>query len=233
MREVISAWLIFLLVFTAMTSSAYGSSNDCGSGSQVIIVPGYKASPEDHWFPWLASELSARNICSKVLNMPSPGQPKLADWINTLEKAAAKPNSDLFIVAHSLGAHAVLHWLSDLPKDSKLGGVVLVSPFLTELPALPELDPVIRRPQKLRLVELPTEKMSVIAASDDYLVPSTMSEDVARVLKAEFIRMNQGGHFLGSDGFSRFPTALDALLKLFSKKDYSNRDEPRTSDTQA
>lgn len=233
MRKLISAWLIFLLVFTKMIGSAYGSSSDCGTAPQIIIVPGYKASPEDHWFPWLAMELSARNICSRVLNMPSPGQPKLSDWIDTLEKAAARPNSDLFIVAHSLGAHAVLHWLSDLPKDSKLGGVVLVSPFLNELPALPELDPVIRRPQKLRLVELPTDRLSVIAASDDYLVPSAMSENVAHLLKAEFIRINQGGHFLGSDGFSRFPTALDALLKLASKKDYSSRDEPRTSDTQA
>lgn len=129
MRKLISAWLIFLLVFTKMIGSAYGSSSDCGTAPQIIIVPGYKASPEDHWFPWLAMELSARNICSRVLNMPSPGQPKLSDWIDTLEKAAARPNSDLFIVAHSLGRTLSCIGYPTYPKIQSLVGLCLCPPF--------------------------------------------------------------------------------------------------------
>lgn len=164
--------------------------------------------------------------------MPSPSQPNLLEWIDTLEKAVAKPESNVFIVAHSLGAHAVLHWLSNLPKYSELGGAVLVSPFLTKLPALPELDPVVRRPQKFRLIEPRTNQISVIAASDDYLVPSSMSEEVARELRAEFISLKNGGHFLALDGFSRFPTVLEKLLKLIEQGDFVNSNNFKTSDTQ-
>ena len=54
--------------------------------------------------------------------------------------------------------------------------------------------------------------IKVIAAKDDYIVPCELSLKVARNLGVTPDIFENGGHFLGADGFSEF----EFMLNLFT-----------------
>jgi predicted alpha/beta hydrolase family esterase len=59
----------------------------------------------------------------------------------------------------------------------------------------------------------------VIAAQDDPVVPHDLSQHLSEKLQARFISLPQGGHFLGSDGFTQFQQVYEILGNMLSSND--------------
>lgn len=57
-------------------------------------------------------------------------------------------------------------------------------------------------------------KATVITAKDDPIAPYKNSIEVANKIRAKLIVQETGGHFLSSDGFTKFPLVLKELNKL-------------------
>ncbi|WP_207401608.1 RBBP9/YdeN family alpha/beta hydrolase [Phytopseudomonas dryadis] len=182
----------------------------------VYIVHGYGAAPSDHWFAWLSEQLEQRGIEARVLALPDSQRPSVQGWADYLDTAIDRHDGDSYFVTHSLGCIALLDHLQRQPGGSRVGGAVLVSGFAEALPALPQLDAFTSRPLDFAALRGRIGKRSVIAAQDDPIVPYPLSARLADKLDAKLVTLEQGGHFLASDGFVQLPQALDALLAMMT-----------------
>lgn len=179
--------------------------------AKVYIVHGYTASPENHWFPWLEQQLRAKGIECHRLGMPNSDDPTPDGWLNALQEQV-EIDAQTVVVGHSLGCIA---WLNFLARNyEKPAGAVLVSGFYQPLDNLPKLTPF----SNVYAVSPPLMpfKSYVVAALDDAIVTHSHSDELAKHLNADYIRLPKGGHFLDRDGWTEFPLVLELVEKLLA-----------------
>jgi len=181
---------------------------------KVLIIHGFGGRPDSGWRGWIAEELARVGVSSRALSMPTPEEPILSEWVDEVGRAVAEDeDADLYVVAHSLGVATVLRFLEGRGAGRGLAGAVLVSgpsaPTANEK-AAPFLD----RPFAYTKIRPHLPRCVIIHGTDDDVVP--VSHAIAHVqgLGAQFIGIENAGHFNSSSGCTRLPEALEALLAL-------------------
>lgn len=139
--------------------------------------------------------------------------PQPQAWQRALETQVTSLDNNTYFVAHSLDRITLLRFLEKHPANAPIGGYILVSGFNERLPTLPQLDRFIKPDIDYgKLVQRASTRV-VIAAPDDTVVPYRFIQALAKSLDARFITVEQGNHFLASDGFTEFPLVLAELQK--------------------
>lgn len=179
---------------------------------RAVIFHGYGATPEDHWFGWLARRLREAGVPSRVPALPDPGCPDPDRWAAAAAQAIGTPGPGSIVVAHSLGCLTVLRHLASLAGPWRLDALVLVAGFADRLPALPELDGFVGG--GVDVVGLPERigSLTVIRSDADVYVPTGHTDRLARVLGTSARIVPGAGHFLAGDGITALPQALDAIV---------------------
>jgi predicted alpha/beta hydrolase family esterase len=186
---------------------------------KVYIIHGYGASPQHHWFPWLKQQLEQQGIVVQVPPLPDPEHPVKPAWDKCLAQAIEQPDQYTFFVAHSLGCIALLDYLQQLDPQPKIGGLLLVSGFHQPVPGYSLINPFVAHAlQPEQLIALTPQRV-VIAAQDDPVVPHDLSQHLSEKLQARIISLPQGGHLLGSDGFTQFQQVYEILGNMLSSND--------------
>lgn len=179
--------------------------------AKVYIVHGYTASADKHWFPWLEQELAKIGVECHRLNMPDSSHPNPDKWLRHLEEHVTI-DDETVVVGHSLGC---ITWLNFLVRNFlKPKGAVFVSGFYQPLPTLPELTTF----SNVYAISPDCQpfKSYVVASLDDTVVPYQYSDDLAKHLKADYIRLPTGGHFLDREGYTELPIVLELVKKLLN-----------------
>ncbi|WP_333803573.1 RBBP9/YdeN family alpha/beta hydrolase [Sulfurospirillum sp.] len=185
---------------------------------KVIIIHGYYASPNSHWFPWFVEKVHAvHGINVEVLRMPTPESPHVEAWLEKLRDKLGTPNNETFIIAHSLGCVALLHYLNDLQESFTLGGLILVSPFDQPLEVFPNLDAFVDVSLDYEKLARSALQKSVIFSDNDMYVPSSVSKALGVKLDSALFEIPRGGHFLGIEGFETFPELYDIFKQMMTK----------------
>ncbi|WP_256990970.1 RBBP9/YdeN family alpha/beta hydrolase [Rhodococcus sp. 06-235-1A] len=185
----------------------------CGitTSRRAVIFHGYRATPEDHWFGWLAQQLDSAGISTQLPPMPDPASPSRDHWEAEIARTLGTSGSDTIVVAHSLGCLAVLRHLATLTGPWQLGTLVLVSGFVDRLPALPDLDGFVASGVMLSRMQDHIESISILRSDDDPIVPPAHTDRLARLLDASVQIVPGTGHFLASDGVTCLPPVFDAV----------------------
>lgn len=181
---------------------------------RVIIVHGWDASPEMHWFPWLKKEMEKRNYEVIVPQMPGGENPRLGEWMEKLKEVIPDPDKNTYFVGHSLGCIAVCHYLSLLPFGTKIGGCIFVAGFLRDIE--PELDNFCV-PFDIGKVKGICENFAIVANRDDDVVPFERSLEMQNKLKAKMVLQDGKGHFNADDGVTELPVVIEELMKMRQK----------------
>lgn len=108
---------------------------------RLLIVHGFGASPQDHWFPWLA----ALHPRAERIALPDPLSPRPETWVPLVAAALDRLGDGTAVVAHSLGnatALQALRALVDAGHPVHLSAFVGVAPFVSPVPPAgdPQLD---------------------------------------------------------------------------------------------
>lgn len=182
------------------------------SVQRVIIVHGYAATPDAHWFPWLRDSLHSEGVDAVIVALPSPEKPNAAAWEEAVRTAVGTPDTGTWIVAHSLGAITALRMLGACPEPWELGGLVLVSGFDEVLESLPILD------DYLAAAGIDAEgiagnvgALKMIRSDADPFVPPAASDRLAGRLGAQVYVQPDASHFLAEDGITSLPLVLELL----------------------
>lgn len=95
-------------------------------GHPVLLMPGLNDSGPDHWQTrWQALFNDTHRV-----SLDSWDQPDRDIWVDAIDRALARIAAPTIIVAHSLGCHAVAHWLAEAGRNarSRVAGALLVAP---------------------------------------------------------------------------------------------------------
>lgn len=179
---------------------------------RVVVVHGYDAAPNQHWFPWLRERLDAEGVRTVVVELPEPSFPEAGAWLTAVARAVGTPDRHTQLVGHSLGCITLLRHLAGLPQPWTLGGLVLVAGFTGPLEGVPLLDEFLAEDVDVSAVRANARRRLVLRSDDDPTVPAAATEDLARRLDAEVRVVPGAGHFCGSEGVTRLPAVLEALL---------------------
>ncbi|MFJ3952350.1 RBBP9/YdeN family alpha/beta hydrolase [Streptomyces libani] len=178
---------------------------------RASIIHGYGASPEDHWFGWLAEQLNADGIPTTIPALPNPQEPDPAQWTEAVRAGLGAPDEGSIIVAHSLGCLTVLRYLRSLPDPWHLGTLVLVSGFVDQLPALPDLNSYIGDGCDVDGLSNHIGRLTIIRSDADPYVPAGHTDRLADLLGASAEVVPGAGHFLASDGVTSLREVLEAI----------------------
>lgn len=179
---------------------------------RVVVVHGYDAAPDQHWFPWLRERLTAEGVRTVVVELPEPSFPEAGAWLAAVARAVGEPDRHTHLVGHSLGCITLLRHLAGLPGPWTLGGLVLVAGFTGRLEGVPLLDEFLAEDVDVTAVRANVRRRLVLRSDDDPTVPAAATEALAERLGATVRVVPRAGHFCGSDGVTRLPTVLDALV---------------------
>lgn len=182
---------------------------------RAAIIHGYDASPDKHWFSWLAAQLEVAGYQTKIPAMPDLKPPQATAWQEEAGAAIGIPDQHTIVVAHSLGCLTTLRYLSNLPGQWQLGALVLVAGFVEEFPKLPELAEFIgQQPQAgcgLATIKKRVGKILVLRSDFDPIVPVHLTSNLAELLEANEVVVPSAGHFLDREGVTTLPQALQVL----------------------
>jgi len=179
---------------------------------QAVIFHGYGATPEDHWFGWLADHLRRAGASVRIPALPDSAAPDPSRWAAATAEALGTPGPESIVIAHSLGCITVLRHLSSLSVPWRVGTLVLVAGFVDKLPALPVLDEFIGDGVNLAGIRDRIGSLLVMRSDDDPYVPTGHTDRLAHLLDTSPLIVPRAGHFLASDGVTSLPHLLDVVL---------------------
>ena len=182
--------------------------------TKVYVVHGYTSSSEAEWFPWLKRKLTYDGIDVTVFDMPNPDAPVASEWDEHLDKNIEMRDENTYFIGHSLGCITLLRYLEKQPLNTTIGGVILTSGFVESLPNYPNLHPFIKADLDMKKLIKMARNRCVVSAPDDSIVPYKYSCELARRFDAKLITVENGGHFIGQEGFFEFPQVYDELCRM-------------------
>lgn len=178
---------------------------------RATIIHGYGATPEDHWFGWLAERLRSDGIPTTVPALPDPLNPEPVKWFDAVRTAVGEVDENSVIVAHSLGSLTALRYLQSLSGAWRLGTLVLVSGFIDRLHSLPELDDYIADGCDVTGLDGHIDRIAILRSDNDPLVPPSHTDRLAGLLGTTAQVVPGAGHFLAADGVTSLPEVLEVI----------------------
>lgn len=162
--------------------------------SRWLIIAGIDNSDPDHWQTAWERD---RADCYRV-ELGCWDDPIRNVWISRLDQAIYNATSDVVLVAHSLGCHAVAWWARQLGPTGRatVRGALLVAPPDVDLP---NVDPRLARFAPTPEVILPFPA-AVVASRDDHYAPIERSREMADLWGAAFIDAGELGHINARSG---------------------------------
>ena len=185
--------------------------------STVYIVHGYTSSSKDEWFPWLKGKLIEKGINVIVFDMPNSNSPIVTEWDEFLGKNIDLVNESTYFVGHSLGCVTLLRYFNNQNCETKIGGAILVSGFICQNPKYPFMDSFVNKNLDIEKIIGMVKNRCVISSPNDIYVPYEFSCELAKRFDAELLTIKNGGHFIGQEGYFKFPQVFDEIMKMTNK----------------
>lgn len=186
-------------------------------GKRAYLIHGLGGSPLQGWIPWLKGQLEDRGFTVYAPLMPSPFTPDMQAWQDAMTRLIGSVDAQTYLIGHSLGCLAILHYLESLPPLQRAGGAVFVSGTL----ALPDVSaekiarivrPWFDRQKNFDKIREHVEKIVAILSDDDPLIPAWHLDAFALRLGAQTVLEHGKGHYSWLEGILEAPTVLRHVL---------------------
>jgi len=179
----------------------------------ALILHGTGSNPEDHWFPWLKSQLELKGYKVWVPQLPKSETPNIEDYNKFLLSDGWQLDQDTVIIGHSSGAVAVLGLLQALPEKTKVNTCILVGSFNDDLD-WPNLKELFKVPFDWQKIKSKARKIIFIHSDDDPHCPLEHAQFQAKQLNAQLIIKPGQKHFsidTAGEQYKQFPFLLELL----------------------
>lgn len=170
-----------------------------------VIIPGLDGSGVHHW----QSRWESEWLAPAVRIQPSSwSAPDLTDWSAAITRAVESSADDIVFITHSLGCHAIAHWLTHSPPPPRIRGAFLVAPPDPQAPTFPaDLLPTFT---SLPTRPLPVPALLITSTNDPYCTP-TAAIRLAQSWSTPHIPLPNQGHLNTASNLDMWPTGRDLL----------------------
>ncbi|MFL1412583.1 RBBP9/YdeN family alpha/beta hydrolase [Acinetobacter baumannii] len=211
--------LILLVIFGLMSFVANAKTLELQEKNmrQIFVLHGYSASIDDHWFLDLKHQIENENTTVTLIPFPDAENPEVDAWQKVLDQQIPKVDENTYFVAHSLGVITLLHFLQRHDYQN-IGGMILVSGFSGYISVSSVLNSYITKSKVDTNYFKDIKKKLVYLSDNDDLVPPKLTIELAKEIDAPHITVPNGGHFLGREGYTKFPQLVDSLKQMLDSK---------------
>jgi len=126
----------------------------------AIILHAMEDSPNDHWYPWLKSQLEQKGYQVWCPQLPDTNNPKLTNWVPFI-MSNGEFTSETVIIGHSAGASVILAILEEL--KIKINQTILVAGFSF----YPGGDGILKPSYDWEKIKSNVEEMIIINSDND------------------------------------------------------------------
>ncbi|MCG9481550.1 alpha/beta hydrolase [Acinetobacter pittii] len=211
--------LILLVLFGLMSFVANAKTLELQEKNmrQIFVLHGYSASIDDHWFLDLKHQIEDEHTAVTLIPFPDSENPDVEAWQKVLDQQIPSVDKNTYFVAHSLGVITLLHFLQR-HEYQNIGGMILVSGFSGFISDSSVLNSYITK-SKVDTNDFKGIKKKLVYLSDnDDLVPPKLTIELAKEIDAPYITVPNGGHFLGREGYTKFPQLVDSLKEMLESQ---------------
>lgn len=182
---------------------------------RLFIVHRWEGNPNGDWYPWVKEQLKETHD-TEILPMPNPDEPTIAEWVNFLKEHVGIPDNNTYFIGHSIGCQTILRYLETLPDQVQIGGVILVTPWMTLTKEATEgsediTDPWLRTPIDWANVKKHTHNFTAIFSTNDPFVPLSNVDIFKEKLGAKIIMEENKGHMTDEDDINEVPKVIQAI----------------------
>ncbi|MDX8156768.1 alpha/beta hydrolase [Acinetobacter pittii] len=211
--------IILLVLFGLMSFVANAKTLELQEKNmrQIFVLHGYSASIDDHWFLDLKHQIEDEHTTVTLIPFPDSENPDVDAWQKVLDQQIPKVDENTYFVAHSLGVITLLHFLQRHDYQN-IGGMILVSGFSGLISDSSVLNSYITKSKVDTDYFKGINKKLVYLSDNDDLVPPKLTIELAKEIDAPYITVPNGGHFLGREGYTKFPQLVDSLKEMLDSK---------------
>lgn len=193
---------------------------------KAFIIHGWDGSPNEPMHQWLKEELTKEGYEVHIPSMPNPEVPVIEEWVQTIINEATKasaPDEEALFVGHSVGCQAVLRAIEVLAEGVKVGGIILIAPWM-------ELDkqtieeegeevieiarPWMETPINFEKIKSHTDTIFAIFSDNDPYVPVSQKDVFEKELGAETMVLEGYGHFSPADNVREVAPVMGCIKNL-------------------
>lgn len=174
----------------------------------ILIMPGLNNSGPEHWQShWERQLRQAHRV-----QLDCWQKPDYEVWLDAIQAALQKIGEPTIVVAHSLGCHAVVHWLAQAEREQRrlVAGALLVAP-----PDLwrPNLDPRLATFWPIPLL-WSTGPIVVVGSDNDPWCDLGTARKLAQRWTANFVNAGPFGHINADSDIGDWPYGQYLLASL-------------------
>jgi len=173
---------------------------------RIVLIHGYKASPEMGFWPWLREELVKRGHEVIAPELPNPAEPDCEEWVVAIDKAIMRPQGDTIFIAHSLGCVALLHYLEQAEMAGTPMSSILVSPIWYV--GAKRFESFFVPPVDFDTAMWKSQGFTIVHAKDDDVVPFDHALRYEKELQGQLEALDEGRHFVDAE---KLPILLDLI----------------------
>ena len=178
------------------------------SDADILIVPGWSNSDEDHWQSrWERSLKTARRV-----DQESWLRPRRDQWVGRIIDAIAKSARPVVLVAHSLGVAAVAHTGARTPKGLVAGAFLVAPADIDNAADWPETEGEYFDIEASGFAPIPLEPLpfpaALVASSNDPYCSVERARRFAEAWGATLVEGGDLGHINADSGHGPWPEGV-------------------------
>jgi len=182
---------------------------------RAIIIHCWGGNPNYAWYPWLKTELEKQGYSVAIPAMPNTDNPRLSEWLPTLQNLVGQPDDELVLIGHSLGTGTIMRYLETLSARQQIRKAILVAGFTDPL-GFKELENFFEVPLDFANIKLKAKDGFVVIQSDnDPFISKQYGERLRAELGAKLIIKHAAGHMSGpvdsEDSCTELPEVIENL----------------------
>lgn len=187
---------------------------------KVYLIHGWDGNPNNNWFPDTTKTLQDSGFLVNSVILPTPENPDPITWPQAMVEQIENPDEETYFVGHSIGCITILRYLQGLAINSKLGGIVLVAPYLDLTHLQTQEEKVLwnkwkNLPLNLETIKNKVNQVVCIFSDNDEDVDLEPNMTIFKEkLNAQIIIEHNKGHFSDHDGVVDLPSVVEAILSF-------------------
>ena len=179
---------------------------------RAIIIHGWEETPQGQWLPWVGEKLQEKGWKVTIPEMPHTKNPKLNEWMETL--ISLSPDENTVLIGHSLSNALILKYIEK--PETNIKGAVMVAAWDWLMEDVKEFHQTLFETgfeyEKIKQKHIP---LVIINSTTDPWIDFERSKRMANKLNAQFIPIENAGHFMEKDGYTEFPQLISIIEEGF------------------